>query len=630
MSEMESLFLIAKGFSPKAAEEWRKLRRCIPQEYRRDVEMYASLHPISGKYCGLIDQNRLAPYYLGRTIPVDTVRAVSQCIQRNGESRQVFFEESQNGIDKTAAQNDQENIFVYKALGELRAADRLEDLAVTVEEELSSSMILMVVAGRTTEEGSTVLAVYAAEAATFSKSFAAPAKEILRGEEVPAACGSGVVEEARRAALCLMDHLPEFNLLGVAFALTKDGPRVFEMSSQPVLPWDYSRDESLYSYILTLRAKKRRRLSLKVRARAVAKAVFIRYAGRKGFLGFMYKNWLRDLLDDWLHTASTSFKEKRWAHKRGFLSFRIMQYGLTETNLQDFLSDRDYRWLRPINNGFLKWVYDKVAMRYMLSGKAFYFPAYYYHLIRRDGKVGVFPLPDLPDGYRNDAGGVLALLDEKRTLIVKPSEGSHGAGVLKLQFDGSQYWMNKRPVSRALIAKKLLAGKQNMCVTEYVEMHPALKQLYGATSYTIRIMVINKHGDDPVVADAYLRIAADATGVTDNIADGGICAVLDIDTGRINTPEQIINHIVTACPVHPDTGAVIKGTIPNWEKVKHGILDISRYLFQLEYLGFDVIVTEEAFKVIEINTHQDLHRYPHYSSAVHEYFMQKVQDKKQL
>ena len=100
---MESLFLIAKGFSPKAAEEWRKLRRCIPQEYRRDVEMYASLHPISGKYCGLIDQNRLAPYYLGRTIPVDTVRAVSQCIQRNGESRQVFFEESQNGIDKTAA-----------------------------------------------------------------------------------------------------------------------------------------------------------------------------------------------------------------------------------------------------------------------------------------------------------------------------------------------------------------------------------------------------------------------------------------------------------------------------------------------------------------------------------------------
>ena len=140
-------------------------------------------------------------------------------------------------------------------------------------------------------------------------------------------------------------------------------------------------------------------------------------------------------------------------------------------------------------------------------------------------------------------------------------------------------------------------------------------------------MVINKAGDNPWIADAYIRIATASTGITDNISDGGVCARINLSTGEMFEPEQIINHIIKPCKVHPDSGVEIKGRIPNWDKIIKGVTEISNYIGQLEYLGFDIVVTEESFKVLEINTHQDLHRYPHYRPKVHSYFLGKVKEK---
>ena len=86
----------------------------------------------------------------------------------------------------------------------------------------------------------------------------------------------------------------------------------------------------------------------------------------------------------------------------------------------------------------------------------------------------------------------------------------------------------------------------------------------------------------------------------------------------------IINHEIIACSVHPDSGIAIEGIVPNWGKIKAGILEISQYIFPLEYLGFDVVITEDSFTILEINTHQDLHRYPYYDKKIHEYFTSKL------
>ena len=70
-------------------------------------------------------------------------------------------------------------------------------------------------------------------------------------------------------------------------------------------------------------------------------------AHRRGFVDFMYRNWLRGVQED-NQTAHTTRAQKRWAHKRGFYSYRIAQYGLTEENYRSFLSDYQYKRLRPL------------------------------------------------------------------------------------------------------------------------------------------------------------------------------------------------------------------------------------------------------------------------------------------
>lgn len=430
----------------------------------------------------------------------------------------------------------------------------------------------------------------------------------------------GILEKAKRIALSLR----ELNYLGVDFVLTSEGYKVLEIQSQPAIPENGFRVEAFRSYITKIYNFRRSRESLKRRIFMAAKSAYSDIAERKGYLGFMMKNWQRDLADDWLHTKLPVSK-KLWAHKRGFLSYRIAQYGLNEKNYAGILSDRDYRKLRPINNGFLVWVYDKVITRYILSEKKNYMPQYYFHLIvRSDGQV-ILPLPDLPSRSVVGIKDIVALLKEKKVLAFKPSEGSHGEGFYKLEYRDACFCINDDEVSEEQLELFILSRKAAYNVTEYVANHHLLSDFYSNTTFTVRIMVINENVTAPWIGNAYLRIATQKTGATDNIAHGGVCARIDIDTGRIYEPEIIVDHKIKPCPCHPDSGKPIEGFVPNWEEIKEGVLDISKYLCQLEYLGFDVVVTEDGFRILEINTHQDLHRYPHYSEQVQAYFMEKVQ-----
>lgn len=658
--------LIYNGFSREMASAWTDIKARVPREYHDACKEYLSLHPVSGKYDALIEDNRLAPYYLMDRAAAYLPVMRMQVIERNGQRHMIPFREGAEEADIRQFLKEGTYLLAYPAVGKLTGAphlihqengkyyldqkeadpaaidafaEQLSDLNLVCElpgrplQMADGCMRLSVIAGRSAADHISTLAAYLKGPAEGKETSAVadPDGFVRVDTESGATVGPTIpgYPAARQIAEDLLARFAEFELLGADFLLTENGPCLFELAAMPQVPWDYEKDAALRAFVKQLKSGKAKRLRAKAKVRAVAKARFSATAEKRGYLGFMYKNWLRDLASDWRHTKSTSAREKRWAHKRGFLSFRIKQYGLTGKNTGAFLADRDYRWLRPLNNAFLKWVYDKVAMRYFLGGMAEYMPAYYYHLIYRHGRQHCYPMPDLPAGLGCDKEGIIGLLQQKGTLIVKPSEGSHGEGILKLQYQDGAYYLNNEQSSKEKIIARLSKYKKNVTITEYAEMHPALRALYGQTSYTIRVMVLNEHGNDPVIADAYLRIAADATGVTDNIADGGICAVVDLATGTISNPEQIIHHIIKPCPVHPDTGALIEGEVPHWEAVKEGITKICHYFFQLEYMGFDIILTEDGFKVIEINTHQDLHRYPHYDPRIHDYFMRKKAEKKQ-
>ena len=91
---------------------------------------------------------------------------------------------------------------------------------------------------------------------------------------------------------------------------------------------------------------------------------------------------------------------------------------------------------------------------------------------------------------------------------------------------------------------------------------------------------------------------------------------------------MLVDHIYTDAPTHPDSGVLLDGILPNWDLVISQLLAISRYLPQLKWLGFDIAITEDGFRIIEINSHQGLHKAHEYPEEVSGFLFRELAAKK--
>ncbi len=357
---------------------------------------------------------------------------------------------------------------------------------------------------------------------------------------------------------------------------------------------------------------------------------YLQKIGRKGIRPYMQQLWLDQMESDRQNTTTTTLAQKKWCWERGFLSFRIEQYGLTEENYKKFLSDYDYHWLNRINNIYQLWVNDKTTFRLVLDPFADYIPKYCFAITKRRGAPHISRMWDCDEDVQPNLKGILTMLERKGKLAMKPSSGTHGDGFYCLAYEDGKYTVNGEETTADQLWQIIAQRKSFYVITEYINMHPMLKAIYPKSVNTVRVMVINSHGYDPKIMQTYMRIGSSTTGFTDNVGYGGICVMVDSETGELHDPETIAEHRFHPCPVHPDTGTPIAGFLPNWQEIREKVLDICRYLGELEYLGFDIAITEEGFQVIEINIHQDLHKVATHSQEIKDFFAEKIRIKKSI
>lgn len=345
---------------------------------------------------------------------------------------------------------------------------------------------------------------------------------------------------------------------------------------------------------------------------------------RRGFSGYMANEWYETVKGNLLRDKDTPLKVKLWCYRRGFMPWRIAQYGMDKNNFQEFLSDRDYMYIHQINNNYKKWIEDKMTLRLVLEPFKKYLPKYYYQIIQRDDRQIILPLSDLPNGYEASFDELFRLLRDKGKLSLKAASGTHGVGFYKMEYSNGGYYLNNKEVSEFDIRNVIKSFRSFYIVTEYINMHEDIKKIFVGSVNTIRVMMINRDGHHPQLMDAYMRIGTNKSGVTDNVAFGGVVCSVNMETGEFGNGLQLVNHSYVSIERHPDSGEFLHGVVPNWEYIKSKLLDMSKYLSQLEYLGFDVVCTQEGFVILEINSHQDLHRLPSYSQTVRDFFAYKL------
>lgn len=410
--------------------------------------------------------------------------------------------------------------------------------------------------------------------------------------------------------------------------ITEDGFVIDRFSTSPVLP-NIAHSDKLNDYLLDRLETKRK--TFKATRTRTWKAFrdkrfnrFVKYFCRPGIRPYMQKLWMRSVWDDFLHTKSTNIFQKIWCWRHGFQSFRIQQYGLTKENYKDFLSDYQYHWLNRINNGYQIWINDKTTTRYVMEPYKQYLAKYYYDIIKMSGETCIKALQDIPEGFEPTFDGIFKLLRQEKLLALKPSSGTHGDGFYRMEYADGKYLINGKEMTEDEIVDMISGFKSVYVITEYLFMHRELKKIYPNAVNTIRVAVVNQSAYEPKIMQTYMRIGSSKSGYTDNVGYGGICAKIDIGTGRYYCPEQLRNHKFTPCPVHPDTGVKIEGVVPNWDYMCNGVLNICKFMPELEYLGFDIAITDDGFKIIEINIHQDLHKVAEHTPEFKQFYQDKM------
>ena len=331
-------------------------------------------------------------------------------------------------------------------------------------------------------------------------------------------------------------------------------------------------------------------------------------------LGMDYKwakMFVKKLADD-EKAFPTSKETAAWALKRGFYPGRVELYGLNEENYKNFVPDYNYFMLHPMNNHFLKWL-DKTTLKYVLNsnGCESVMPEYYVY-VENDGSFTY--LMDAPKHIEKNESFLFELLKHKGILAMKPNSGtSGGLGFIKLEIKNGNLYENNKPISMSRFAE-IQSSMRNYIITEYAYQHKDLAKVWADSECTLRVIMAKNPKQDLYApstwscAISYARFGTSVNGGASNLSSGGVGVGFDFETGKYN---DFCIRYKRFCPdeiwrfeQHPDTKVKWKtAKLPNWDYVRAQIDGICQHLSSLDYLGLDIIITDQGMKLCEINSH---------------------------
>lgn len=328
---------------------------------------------------------------------------------------------------------------------------------------------------------------------------------------------------------------------------------------------------------------------------------------RDGFTERMAREWLAAQRDE---AASGLYDpaDLERLHRMGFLAGSACCYHPELLDKGAYLTDYDFYRLWPLNAWQRIWINDKLTLFYMLNGTPYakYLPEYFFY------STGAGELSAIPP--RDSASGLRDVLMERGDIACKPCNGSLSKGFFRLSCVDGSFSVNGKPASPEEI-DRFPVEHPNYVFTEYLEPIASMGAI-DLLIHTLRVLVVNPHGDDPFIAANYLRFGmqevAQKTGAANYTClttpeDRDYVAHVDQVTGRFGEGKLAYATKLEDAPAHPDSGVLVEGDLPFWSEVEELSLGIARYMPVLSYLGFDIGITEAGPKLMEINSHSGVH-----------------------
>lgn len=322
-----------------------------------------------------------------------------------------------------------------------------------------------------------------------------------------------------------------------------------------------------------------------------------------------FATYYLDLAQKEEQNATYDVNYVKWAHEHGFLAESAYAYGLNEENYLNYLSDYDFYKVWPLNNWTRIWINDKLTLKYILGEEKYknFMPKYYFYSTTDGLKI----LNDYP--YERNSDIVVfesfkKVLSDVKEFACKPCNGTTSLGFFKLSLYDDKYYLNDKIITEVEI-EQIINSHPNYIFTEYIRPSVEFSK-YSPMIHTLRLVTLNTNGENPEIIGGYLRIPNSESGAAnyvilneENCDKFNIFLSVDIKTGEYTNAKLTFLNCVKNVEKHPDTGIKLNGKIKNYEKLKDIVLDIAKKFNTLTYMGFDIGITDDGFKCMEINSH---------------------------
>lgn len=299
--------------------------------------------------------------------------------------------------------------------------------------------------------------------------------------------------------------------------------------------------------------------------------------------------------------------ENFWNYKHGFYTSTVSVCGINKDNYKDFLNDKDYLTGHPWNGAFTGIIDNKLYLPFLFKDYPQYIPQHFFY----KDKSGFLKLTGKNRNKRYTIEDFFELLHKEGKLCLKHTHSSVGKGFMLVQYcttaQTCKYSINNEEYSKKEI-REIIDNLNEYIITEYVNQHEYARNICETSVNSIRMLCAWDYDKKTFfLARCFHRFGCNGN-VVDNVGSGnGLLCFVDPETGvllsygAINANKQGDKTVENI--IHPDKNIPLTGMqIPKFAEVKNKVIEIANTMSYLRWVGFDVVITDDGFKILETNS----------------------------
>lgn len=317
---------------------------------------------------------------------------------------------------------------------------------------------------------------------------------------------------------------------------------------------------------------------------------------KKFFDEIYFETFINDI-----QLKNLKFGQKIWSFKHGFLPLEYVWYNLSKNDYRNYLPARNSIQKRSLNGSYNAILANKILfcrhLKRVIEGID------HLNVVESIGFFENGYLQSLhSEVIQGEVDSLLPLI-EKTGIILKPILGDGGEGLLLVENQDGNFLFNKNKSNWDELVG--IFGKlDGYLIQVKITQRGFSNDIYGGSVNTMRIAtMVDPVNHKPFIAYAAHRFGSSRSRFLDNVSQGGITALIDIETGKLSKGMTFSSkgekEVYEAHPI--SLSIIFNRQIPNWKHISHTLLKTVSRMPYFKYVGWDLIVSDDEIYLLEGN-----------------------------